>query len=141
MLDPAGKVIAESDWEREGAAESLWALAEATGDFEIRITASGRNWSDPRYLIKVEKIADLQTAPLADSTYVKAYQAVWKAKQLHLQGSQQSSQQASQQSMREAAEDYSEAIKLFRELNDKVAEAIALMEVGQLNLDMNEREK
>lgn len=133
MLDPAGKVIAESDWEGEGAAESLWTLVEATGDYEIRVTATARSWSDPRYLIKVEKVADLEAAPAADATYLKAYQAVWKAQQLRLQGTNES--------MRDAAKSYENGIALFRELNDQIAEAITFMEAGRLYIDTNEREK
>src|SRR6266705_3836926 len=77
-LDPAGKVIAEISM----AGESLWALAETTGEYQIKITAPTIKGSYGPYKIYLEQIADLKTASLADQVNVKAHGLVFQGDQL-----------------------------------------------------------
>jgi CHAT domain-containing protein/Tfp pilus assembly protein PilF len=131
MLDPAGKVIAQTNWEREGSTESLWVLVEVAGDYEIRITATARSWSDPRYLITLVRAGEMRTAPLRDQTYVKAYQMFWKAWALGAD--------SKPESLRQAAEIYEQTLPLWREVKDRVGEAYSLSKLSVVYFNLHDR--
>jgi CHAT domain-containing protein/Tfp pilus assembly protein PilF len=133
MVDPAGKVIMTIDWEQEGSGESLWAFAEATADYELKVTATARSWSEPRYQIRLIKVGELQTAPPADQTYVKAHQMFWKAFNLR--------HDTKPESLKQAAELYEQSLPLWRELKDSVAEGYSLEELSIVYFHLHDRSR
>lgn len=133
VLDPAGKVIAEISWDDKGSVESFWALAEATGDYQLRIASAEVRGSDSGYTIKLAKVAALQTAPVSDQNYVKAYRLFWEAGELR--------DQDSDQSVSQAKDKYEEAILLWRELGDNIKEAYTLYDLGYVYRRLGEQQK
>lgn len=77
LLNPSGKAIAEIDWGGKGTTESLWALAESTGEYQLQITTVNLKGSAKPYIVKLEKVGEFQTAAPEDQSYVRAYRLFW----------------------------------------------------------------
>jgi CHAT domain-containing protein len=121
-LDPNDKVIANiSPW-TSGPTDSLWALAETTGNFQIRIAANEGKESYGRYRISLETVAELETAPASDQAYVKAHRRYWEATRL--------SDQGGDQPLHQATEKYQDILPQWRALGDRLGEASTLHMIG-----------
>ncbi len=117
-LDPAGKVIAEISM----AGESLWALAETTGDYQIKISAPTIKGSYGPYKIYLEEIGDLKTASLTDQVKVKAHGLVFEG--------DQAVTSRDTRSVRRAIDCFQQALPLWRQLGNLSEEAYTLHELG-----------
>jgi len=121
-FDPSGNEIAKIVPRDSGPTDSLWALARTTGDFQIRIVETERNGSYGRYIIRLEKTAELKTAPPRDQAYLEAHQSYWEATKL--------SEQGGDQPLRQAAEKYQAVLLQWRALGDRLGEACTLHMLG-----------
>ncbi len=117
-LDPSGKIIAEISIARE----SLWALAETTGDYQIKISAPTIKGSYGPYKIYLEEIADLKTASLTDQVKVKAHALVFEG--------DQAVTSRDTRSVRRAIDCFQQALPLWRQLGNLTEEAYTLHELG-----------
>jgi CHAT domain-containing protein/Tfp pilus assembly protein PilF len=133
LIGPSGKTIAEIDWESAGDTESLWATALVAGDYQLRLKAISVFATDARYVVKLEKIGPLHTAPAVDQDYVNAHQLFYGASELTSRGNEQS--------WRQAVEAYSEALPLWQKLNQKVGEGLTLHELAFLYGKLGNQEK
>lgn len=133
LINPSGKTIAAVDWGDKGTTESLWALAEDSGDYQIKVVANSSQGSDHIYIIKLEKVCELQAAPPSDQYYVKAHRLFWEASELR--------DQRNDQALRQAGEKYQEALALWHALRDRVGEAITLHDLGYVYARLGEAEK
>jgi CHAT domain-containing protein/Tfp pilus assembly protein PilF len=133
LLDPTGKQVAAINWEVEGGTESLWALAATTGDYLLQVSAISVKGSERRYIINLEKIDALTTAPLREQTYVAAYRLYCEAVELRERGGNEAWQQA--------VEKCEAALPLWRTLNDRTGEANTLHELGLAYADLSEIQK
>src|ERR1051325_7059942 len=122
VLGPAGKGVSGINWEPPGALESLWAVVEASGEYQVKIIAHRATGKDQRYVIKLETIGDYASAPPLDRDHVKAYRLFWEAAELRDRGGEAAG--------RQAIEKYEEALPLWRALQEKVGEAVTLNELG-----------
>jgi tetratricopeptide (TPR) repeat protein len=133
LSNPAGEVVVRLNWEDTGFTESFWAQAETSGEYQLKITAVDVAGADPRYVVRLEKLAPLETAAPADQSDVKAHQLFWEAGLLRDQGGEQS--------WREATEKYRQALSLWRALKDVIGEASALHELGYVYGRLGESQK
>ncbi|HJQ22515.1 MAG TPA: CHAT domain-containing protein [Blastocatellia bacterium] len=132
LFDPEGKAIAGIDWAGAGAVESLWALAEATGDYRLTVSVPSKR-SNGRYIIKLQKVGEFATATAVEQTYVKAHQLYWQAVEFR--------NQDGNQAWHQAAEKYAEVLPLWRALKDRVGEAATLHDLGFVYGKLDERQK
>ena len=102
VFDPTGKATAEIALGGRGPTESLWMLAETTGDYQIKIAGPGPHDPYLQYAINLETVAELNTAPSSDQEYVKAHRVFWEGSELCDQGRDQP--------LHQAAEKYQEAL-------------------------------
>jgi CHAT domain-containing protein/Flp pilus assembly protein TadD len=120
LFDPAGKMVAWINWEGQGLTESLWALAETAGEYQIRISADIKG-ANNRYVVTLDKVGSLETATSNDRAYVIAHQLFFQAGQLRDRGDQFYSQ---------AIEKLRAALPLWRQVNNRVGEAFTLHELA-----------
>jgi len=120
-LDPAGKPIARNLWAELGTPTSLWVVAEVPGAFGVIITALDK-WAVGQYTIRLDKVADLQTASSADQSFVKGSRLYWEGMELSGRGTDQALQQA--------AEKFRQSGLVWRSLKLTSAEAFALHELA-----------
>jgi hypothetical protein len=111
-LDPGGNAIGRIAPWTSGPTESLWMTAKTTGDYQIRIAAVDGPGLHGRYLIRLDTVAELETAPPSDQAYVKAHELYWEATKL--------SDQGGAQPLHQAAEKFQEALVLWRALGDHI---------------------
>lgn len=121
-LDPDDTVIANTCPWTSGPTDSLWALAETTGKFQIRIVPTEDKGAYGRYRISLETVAELETAPASDQAYVKAHRRYWEATKLSNQGGDLL--------LHQAAEKYQDILPQWRALGDRVGEASTLHMIG-----------
>lgn len=121
-FDADDKAIANIAPWSSGPTDSLWALAKTTGNFQIRIAETEGKGSYGRYIISLEKVADLETAPPSDRAYLKAQRLYREATKLSDQGGDRPIQQA--------AEKYQDVLLQWRALGDHVGEASTLHMLG-----------
>ncbi|MDQ3819258.1 MAG: tetratricopeptide repeat protein, partial [Acidobacteriota bacterium] len=124
IANPKGEKLASLDWWWREGAESLWVLAESSGDYTLKVDASNKPDEMGKYRIKVEKIGDWQQASDTDRNYVNAYRNFAMGEKLLAQGTAES--------QHAAIEKYQEALKLWRTLKDADAEAQALNALGTI---------
>jgi CHAT domain-containing protein/Tfp pilus assembly protein PilF len=122
LSDPAGKTVAGIDWGGKDSTESMWKLAEVTGDYKLEVASTDPLSPPGRYIVKVNKIVDLATASQADKTRVNAHDIFWKA------GLLRDTQNA--EARHKAIEKFKESLPLWREIGDPIGEANALNEIG-----------
>src|SRR5215467_7533943 len=120
VLDPNGKEVGKLAPGDMGPTDSLWMLAETTGDFRIQIEALE---SDPaRCSTRLEKLGEFKSAPASDQTYVRAHRLFWEAAKL--------SDQGGDDPLRRAAEEFQGVLTLWRALGDRLGEASTLHMLG-----------
>src|SRR5450759_458880 len=95
-IDPNGNAISKITVGGSAPTESLWMLAKTTGNYQIRISAVNAKGYFGRYIIRLEEVAELKTAPSSDQSYVKANQLYWEATALSDQGGDQPLHQAAE---------------------------------------------
>jgi len=122
VLDPTGKPTAEIAVGTFGPTESLWMLAETTGNYQIKIAGPRPHEPTLQYAFNLETVAELSTAPSLDQEYVKAHRVFWEGSQLADQGGDQA--------LHQAAEKYQETLVLWRALGDRLGEASTLHQLG-----------
>jgi CHAT domain-containing protein/Tfp pilus assembly protein PilF len=133
-FDPAGKAIAEIKLRGKDTSESLWALAEAGGDYRIRIAAASQSrGAYGRYILTFAKVAELESAPSSDQAYVRAQRLLFEGNHLSARGGEQS--------LRQASERFQEALPLWRALKDSGGEAITLHGLGYVYGGLGEPQK
>src|SRR5258705_5853352 len=104
VFDPMGRATAEIELGGKGPTDSLWMLAETTGDYQIKISGPGAHEPDLQYAINLEAVSELKSAPVPDQEYVRAHRVFWEASELTDQGGDQA--------LHQAAEKYQEALVL-----------------------------
>jgi len=122
LFDLKKEKIATLDWWWREGTESLWALVETTGAYELEISASSRPAEMGRYRVRVEKLADWQQASAADRNFVTAHRKFAEATKLVAE--------STADSLRKAGEKFQEALTLWRSLKDSVSEAQTLNELA-----------
>lgn len=132
-IDPSGKAAARIAMGNSGPTDSLWLTAKMTGDFQIKIRSVEDAGINGRYIIRLEIVADLETAPASDQAYVKAHRLYWEATKLNDQGGAEL--------LHQAAEKYQEALVLWRALGDRLGEASTLHMIGYVYDRLGESEK
>jgi CHAT domain-containing protein/tetratricopeptide (TPR) repeat protein len=133
IYDPHGKTIATINWEDQGAPESLWLAADESGDYRLAITGVTVRGPNAHYITTLEKAGELETAPSADQTYVRAYRLFFRAGEL--------SDQRNKESNRKAVEAYEQTLPLWRSVNDRIGEAFTLDGLGSVLGDLGELNK
>ena len=120
LSNPAGQVIGCINWEHQDSTESMWASAEAPGNYQVKII-TGPASGGGSYVVTLDKVGVLQNAPKQDQDYVKAYRLFWEACKLRDQGGS---------ALHQAAVKFEEDLLLWRALEDKIGEAFTLHELG-----------
>jgi len=129
-IDPNGNAISKITVGGSAPTESLWMLAKTTGNYQIRISAVNAKGYFGRYIIRLEEVAELKTAPSSDQSYVKANQLYWEATAL--------SDQGGDQPLHQAAEKFQEVLLLCRALGDRLGEATTLHMLGYVYARLGE---
>src|ERR1043166_994542 len=133
IYDPHGKTIATINWEDQGAPEPLWLAADESGDYRLAITGLTVRGANARYIATLARVGELETAPSADQTYVKAYRLFFRAEEL--------SDKKDNESIRKAVEAYEQALPLWRSLKDRIGEAYTLYGLGFVLSNLGENVK
>ena len=124
LIDPKGEEITNLDWWWREGTESLWALAELTGDYTLKISAFGKPAETGKYRVKIEKIEQWQQASATDKNLVTAYKYYAEGKKLFTK--------TTAESRREAIEKFQASLPFWRALKDENAEAITLNEISTM---------
>jgi CHAT domain-containing protein/Tfp pilus assembly protein PilF len=132
-IDPGGNEIAKIELGGRGPAESLWTSAKTTGDYEIRLGSDEPKGTHRHYVLSLDKVGELKTAPASDQMYVQADQIYWEATKLGDRGGDQP--------LHQAIEKYQEVLVLWRTLGDPLAEAFTLHMLGFSYERLNEQQK
>jgi CHAT domain-containing protein/tetratricopeptide (TPR) repeat protein len=132
-LDPAGRAIAQINVGGTGPGESLWALAEVAGEYQVKISAPKVKGYDGPYTISLERVADSKTASSSEQDYLKAHRLLFEGHHLLDNGDDQS--------LRHALEDFQEALQLWRQLGERAEEAYTLHEVGYVWSKLKDQQK
>ena len=132
-LDSTGNAIAEITQGDRGPTDSLWAHARTAGDYQIKITAVEGKEALGRYIIRLEKVAELETASAADQTYVRAHKLFREGNVFCDQGGDQD--------LRQATVKYLEVLKLWRTLGDRLGEASTLHMLGYIYTRLGDSQK
>ncbi|HJQ24570.1 MAG TPA: tetratricopeptide repeat protein [Blastocatellia bacterium] len=122
LADPSGRAIVSRDWWWREGTESVWALAESTGDYTLKISASNQPVESGKYRVKIEKIGDWQQASAAEKDLITAHKLSAEGEALLTQGTADS--------LRQAGEKLQAALALWRQLKDGNAEAQTLSDLG-----------
>jgi len=122
LADPSGRVMISRDWWWRDGTESFWALANASGDYTLKVSASSQPVESGKYLVKVEKVGDWQQATAAEKDLIAADKLSAEGEELLPQGTAES--------LRKAAEKLQAALALWRRLKDANAEAQTLNELA-----------
>jgi CHAT domain-containing protein/tetratricopeptide (TPR) repeat protein len=118
LADPRGRVLISRDWWWREGTERLWALADASGDYTLKVSASNQPVESGTYLVKVEKVGDWQQASAAERDLITAHKLSAEGEELLPQGTAES--------LRKATEKLQAALALWRSLKDGNAEAQTL---------------
>ena len=124
LADPKKQAVADSDWWWREGTESIWGLAESSGDYMLKISASRYPVETGKYRIKFVKQGAWQGAPPTDLNYVTAYKKYGEGERLLAQGTAES--------QRQAIEKHQEALALWINLKDGNAEGQARNEIGAI---------
>jgi CHAT domain-containing protein/tetratricopeptide (TPR) repeat protein len=122
LADPSGKVMASRDWWWREGTERLWALAETSGDYTLKVSASSQPVESGTYRVKIEKVGDWQQASAAEKDLITADKLSAEGEALLVQGTAES--------LRKADEKLQAALALWRSLKDVNAEAQMLSDLG-----------
>jgi CHAT domain-containing protein/tetratricopeptide (TPR) repeat protein len=130
LFTPEGKKIDEVDSEQatEGA-ETISAIAEASGAYKIEVRSAEKTAQTGRYEIEVEK---LREATAEDKCRVAAELMFREAKQL---------ENGTLEDRKKSIDKYQEALKLYRKTGDRSAEAETLNNIGKIYYYLGERQK
>jgi CHAT domain-containing protein/tetratricopeptide (TPR) repeat protein len=128
LADPKGTQIANLDWWWREGTESLWALAEISGDYTLKVSAPSQPAETGKYRIKVEKIGEWQQAPAAEKDLVTAHKALGEGERLLAQGTAES--------LRQASEKLQAALALWRGLQAGDGEAQTLNNLGVVQYNL-----
>jgi len=125
---PDGKEFAAVDlrWGNEGV-ESLAILAEAAGEYTLKVTSRNPRAASGRYEVK---ISELRAATEQDRARVKAQTISYEARALSLE--------TAPESKRKAVRLYEEAALLWRRVPDPLWESALLWRLGRLHIDLTE---
>jgi CHAT domain-containing protein/Tfp pilus assembly protein PilF len=132
-LDPSGKAIAAVNIVGKGLGESLWALADAAGDYEIEVAASNAKDPHGRYTISLERVGDSKTASSSEQDYLKARGLLFEGNQLLAN--------SDEQSLRRAVENFQGALQLWRQLGERAEEAYTLHQLGYGHNKLKDQQK
>ena len=125
-----GKKIRELDAERMTVeAETISAIAEATGAYRIEVRSAEKTAQTGRYEIKVE---ELREATVEDKYRVAAEALYREAEQLR---------QGTLEAKRKGIEKYQEALELYRRAGDSRKEAAAIYNIGIIYHSLGEMRK
>jgi tetratricopeptide (TPR) repeat protein len=114
-----GQEIIEVDYEPIIGIESVFVIAEASGDYRLEVRSPNQDVAAGSYTIKIEELRD---ATSRDRDHVAAQKAFLEGAQLqaHRTG----------ESLRKALEKYLQALPLWRAAEDPVREASTLTAIG-----------
>jgi CHAT domain-containing protein/Tfp pilus assembly protein PilF len=130
LFTPDGKKIRELDAERMTVeAETISAIAEATGAYRIEVRSAEKTAQTGRYEIKVE---ELREATVEDKYRVAAEALYREAEQLR---------QGTLEAKRKGIEKYQEALELYRRAGDSRKEAAAIYNIGIIYHSLGEMQK
>lgn len=132
LLGTDGKPVLEVDNNLSGTRgmEVLSLLAEAGGDYQLKVRSLEKDAATGQYEVRVE---DLRTATAADRTRVAAERAYVAAAQLQ--------NKRTAESWRKAIEGYTEALRLMREAGERRGEAMTLANIGTIYNRLDEPQK
>lgn len=133
LLKPDAAEMLEMNWQPKQAQESIWALAEVSGDYKLEIHPDDKQATEGVYKIKIEKIENWQDATPLDKQIVTAHKLFWEASKLRDEGTGES--------LNRATGKYQEALVLWREIKDSEGEANTLMEMGAVYVRMSQVQK
>jgi len=120
LFGPDGKQIIEMDSPNgTQGPEPVWAVAETSGSYRLRVRSLEKGAKPGRYEIKVE---ELRNASEADRKRVRAERGLAEAKRLQAEGTAEA--------LREAITRYEEFVKVSREVGDRAREASTLNSLG-----------
>ncbi len=125
---PESKQLATINLIRPGGIESLAAEAEADGEYQLAIRASGAATVRGAYLLRAER----RSPTTEDRKRLMAQNLVLRAKHLIQQGPG---------SAQQVVEDSEQALALWRELNDQQMIASSLVEIGGANFILARHDK
>lgn len=131
VLDPNGNEVGKLAPGDMGPTDSLWIVAETTGEFRIQIKAVENE--PAQCSTRLEKLGEFKSAPASDQTYVRAHRLFWEAAKL--------SDQGGDQSFHQAGEKYQGVLALWRELGDRLGEASTLQMLGYVYDHLNAPQK
>jgi CHAT domain-containing protein len=130
LLDPAGQPAEAASPNTDVGPEYLFGLAVAAGEYRLEVRTAKGKASPGRYEIRVE---ELREATPRDARSVGAARAVAEASRLRLTGTAES--------LGAAVAKYKEALALWKELDDRRQQAVALDGMGLAYLALKENQK
>jgi len=120
LLDPAGKQLVQTDsLNGSYGPEPVSAVAGTSGDFELRIATFSSDAPPGQYQVQ---LTDLREPTAADRARINAERTYAEGHLLYSRGDVESE--------RAAAEKWQESVPMWRALDDKYGEALALYSVG-----------
>ena len=129
-FDPAGKKIFEADIFGVGDTESVWAIAETSGDYRVEVRSSDKTASPGSYRITLK---ELRPATDKDRKFAGAMTLVASAVSLYRQNTPDSNPKA--------VETFDQAIPLLHAIDQVAWEATALYLTGKVYISLADKQK
>lgn len=131
LFGPSGEKLAEVDSPNgTQGPEPLYAVADTSGNYRITVRSTESTAPLGRYEIRIES---LRPATPEDRNLVAGVRAYQEASALR--------EQATPQSLQAAIEKYGETLQLVRAAHDRVVEANALYDLGEVYYQVGDRQK
>jgi CHAT domain-containing protein/tetratricopeptide (TPR) repeat protein len=130
LFAPDGKKLSEVDNNPSVGSESIFVVADATGDHRLELKSPNKDVKAGRYEIKIK---ELREATSEDRTQVAAEKVFEEANQLR--------DQQTVESRRTAIRKYEEVLPMWHSLNDRDREAASLNNIGLIHSRLGEPQK
>ena len=127
---PEGRKLTQADDTSGTGEETLFVVAETSGNYRLEVESSNQQAKTAKYEIKIE---ELRKATARDRFRVSAQNLISEGNQFR--------DQRTADSLRLALEKYQAALQLWRSVDDRSAEARALNEIGFVQSLRGEAEK
>src|SRR5215471_3519686 len=128
-FDPAGKKIFEADIFPVGDTESVWAVAETSGDYRVDVRSADKTASPGSYRITLK---ELRPVTDKDRKFAGAMTLVASAISLYMQ---------STPDYHKAIETFDQAIPLLHAIDQVAWEATALYLTGKVYISLGDKQK
>jgi CHAT domain-containing protein len=119
-LGPDNNQVVEVNDEIGGGSEQVYLIADAPGDYHLKVSAARSAAPPGRYEIKIE---DLRTATAQDRSLVAAVRVSAEGRRLR--------RQFTEESLRSAVTKYEEALRLYRAADEREREVDSLNSIGE----------